>query len=660
MVTINQSNVSFPMKNAPGVRLGLVVFIVVLAATLTAARHLDDGVRAETRVDEARAAFGVTGQGVLIAILDRGIDYEHPDFRNADGTSRIHYIFDLTDDTGAAAPGNTYGVGTLYAKADIDAALAGGNRLATRDAVGHGTTTAGLAGGNGRASGGLYAGMAPDAGFIIVKFTSDGAPAHDGEPAEDPFFDPSRFPTALDFVLEKADALAMPVVALANFGSIGAMADGTSAFARAVDERFGPGRPGRVFVNGTSDDGGRPNHAAGTISQDETIDLEIRKGNAGNLRLEFWYDGADRFDVEVVTPSGTSGPYAAPATNADRDTQQTAGFLYTHNGSDVDFWGVASNTREILIDFGGPVGDYVVRLTGASVTDGSFHATLSPANIFSGTDNQFESFVVPGYTVWDMASAQHNITPNSYVLRTQYTDVDGILRTVNDEGEVGDLWLGSGVGPTFDERLGVTVSAPGERLFAPYAPRSIFATSRGNVIQDDGQGGMYGIQSAVSAAAPVTTGIIALMLEAGPTLDAAEVKDILQRTARTDAFTGETPNPRWGYGKIDAFAAIAEVLGVTAIETVSTEVPGRYTLAQNYPNPFNPETRIGFDLPVSGEVRLAVFDVLGREVAVLVDERLPAGRYEAVFAADDLPSGVYVYQLEAGGRMLTHTMLLLK
>lgn len=126
----------------------LTAFALSLASRLLGL----DMVRAEIGADRVASQFGFTGRGVLIAVLDRGIDYSHPDFRNEDGTTRIEAIFDLVDDTGAKAPGNGYGVGTLYTKADINAALANNTKLATRDAVGHGTTTAGLAAGNGRAS----------------------------------------------------------------------------------------------------------------------------------------------------------------------------------------------------------------------------------------------------------------------------------------------------------------------------------------------------------------------------------------------------------------------------------------------------------------------------------------------------------------------------
>ena len=143
----------------------------------------------------------------------------------------------------------------------------------------------------------------------------------------------------------------------------------------------------------------------------------------------------------------------------------------------------------------------------------------------------------PG-SIWDGATAFHNVAPNSYVIRTQWTDIDGFDCRLIGEGDVGELWTGSSVGPTVDGRSGVDVSAPGDRIVTAYAPRSYWASFRSNLIEDGG--GQYGMAGAVSAAAPVVTGIIALMLEVDPTLDAGSVKRILQETARTDEFTGRT------------------------------------------------------------------------------------------------------------------------
>jgi len=88
--------------------------------------------------------------------------------------------------------------------------------------------------------------------------------------------------------------------------------------------------------------------------------------------------------------------------------------------------------------------------------------------------------------------------------------------------------------------------------------------------------------------------------------------------------------------------------------------PFEYRLDQNYPNPFNPSTQIGFALPEASDVRLAVFDLLGREIRSLVQEHLQPGSYEISFDGDRLPSGVYFYRLEAGGYTATRRLVLMK
>ncbi len=173
------------------------------------------------------------------------------------------YLY-LSDDSGANAPGNTYGFGTIYTEAQINAANTGGPQLATRDAVGHGTTSTAIAAGNGRNSPNLkYRGIAPKASIIMVKFTSEGAPAHGDQPAEAPFYRPELFQTAISFVRDKATELHMPAVILPNFGSNGGPTDGTSSFSRTIDANFGSGIEGFVMVNGTGDEGGVDNHAGG-------------------------------------------------------------------------------------------------------------------------------------------------------------------------------------------------------------------------------------------------------------------------------------------------------------------------------------------------------------------------------------------------------------
>lgn len=507
----------------------------------------------ETGATAARERFGTTGRGVLVAILDRGIDWRNADFRKPDGTTRIRGIFDLTDPTGAAAAGNPYGKGTLYTEAQINAALAGGPALAHRDAVGHGTSTTGIAAGGGR-NDSRFAGLAPEADLLVVKVTSDGAPAHDGEAAEPAFNDATAYLKGPDYVRDQARRLGQPCVMLLNLGSVNGPTDGTSELCRKIDSVVGPGIPGLAFVCGTSDDGGSANRAGGIVRTGETNVLTLHKGTTGSLFVDLWYPGADQYAVRLFTPQGSFGPFAAPGTGGF-DTRTVGGIVYYQLTPTRAFYGAVNNKRELWLRIDGAAGDYRIELMGTVANGGRFDATMNPSrfSVTQGGGNYFSSNVAPG-SIWDGATSLYTIVPNSYVLRTNYTDINGVARSIPNEGALGDLWLGSGVGPTFDGRLGVDVSAPGESVFTTYNPKSFWATARHNVVAS--RAGVYGRANAVSAANPQITGIVALMLEANPQLDSPTIKRLLQQSARADGFTGPVPNPRWGYGKVDALEAV--------------------------------------------------------------------------------------------------------
>jgi hypothetical protein len=99
---------------------------------------------------------------------------------------------------------------------------------------------------------------------------------------------------------------------------------------------------------------------------------------------------------------------------------------------------------------------------------------------------------------------------------------------------------------------------------------------------------------------------------------------------------------------------------MTGVHQISGTIPNGYNLAQNYPNPFNPTTKISFSIPKAGNVKLSVFDMLGREVKILVNEFKNAGNYEVNFNALNLASGVYLYRIESGDFKDVKKMTLLK
>ncbi len=530
---------------------------LALIFALAPAAQADPLAHTEARADQARAKYGVSGRGVIVAVFDRGIDWRHDDFRNADGSTRIEGILDLSDDSGQFAPGNPYGVGTVYTRAQIDAALTGGGpALATRDAVGHGTATAGGCCGNGRASvGNKYIGLAPEATILVIKAVTEGAPAHGTVPAEAPFYKSELLAKGIQFVKDTSARLGQPAVMLWNFGSIGGPTDGSGLEAATIDAAVGPGIKGLVQVTGTGDDGGGTNHASTTVAPGATVELQIQKGPTNattDLRLDLWYAGDARYDVTIVSPTGTSGPYVAPANNTSA-SQFTAEFRYYHNGSVYS----TSGKRQILVDLSGPAGVYTLRLVNTAAAAGEFHASLNPARTIApeSLDNKFLTYAVPGYSIWSAAAARNNIAPNDYYFK----DWEG--------GVAGTLWPGSSVGPTYDLRFGVDVSAPGEGTIVSLGADSYWSVFAPPIPDGNGK---YIHHGAVSGAAPVLTGVIALMLQLNPQLDAAQVKSILQQTARSDANTGATPNPSWGHGKLDALAALDKIAAggtpVTVVE----------------------------------------------------------------------------------------------
>jgi hypothetical protein len=96
------------------------------------------------------------------------------------------------------------------------------------------------------------------------------------------------------------------------------------------------------------------------------------------------------------------------------------------------------------------------------------------------------------------------------------------------------------------------------------------------------------------------------------------------------------------------------------VKEKSNEIPSKFTLYQNYPNPFNPSTTIEFDIPERTNVKLVIYDILGREVETLIDKELEPGKYKLNFTATNLPSGVYFYTLKTSKSIQTKKMLLIK
>ena len=197
----------------------------------------------------------------------------------------------------------------------------------------------------------------------------------------------------------------------------------------------------------------------------------------------------------------------------------------------------------------------------------------------------------------------------------------------------------SSFGPTADGRIKPDVSAMGVHAY-----RAVFTThfSPGN---------------GTSFSGPLVAAVAAQILQVNPDLSPVDVRDILRSTAHQS--TAPDNSLGWGVVNADEAVKMAESLA-GPLSSSTTELPNETALWGNYPNPFNPETTIRYALPQAGKVHLAIYNLLGHEVVVLVDESKPAGNYTTRFDAGDLPSGAYLYRLQTQDRIMAKTMILVK
>lgn len=452
------------------------------------------------------------GRGVIVACVDSGIDYSHPDFRKEDGSTRILRLWDQS------VPGNPpqgYLIGTEYTREEINEALKADTTarryeiVPSRDLSGHGTGVMGIAAGNGRASGGTYRGVAPESDLIVVKL---GPSRAEGFPRT------TELMQGIDYVIRQGLALEQPISLNLSFGNNYGSHGGDSLISTYIDAVSANGR--NVISVGTGNEGNRALHTSGILEEGVTqnVQLGVSTYETG-MNIQIWKSYVDQFAIELVHPNGTIvGPFQEVLGPQRFTIGSTEILIYYGEPSPY------SLSQEIYVDLIPRVsyidsGVWEFRLIPSRIIEGGYHMWLPGGNAL----NEGTRFYLPSpyITLTIPSTAAKVISVGAYDSRYQsYADFSGRGYTRNTNIVKPDL------------------VAPGVN------------------VQTTAVGGGYDTRTGTSFATPFVAGSAALMMEWGiinnndPYLYGEKVKAYLQRGARHLMGQEEWPNPRLGYGAL--------------------------------------------------------------------------------------------------------------
>lgn len=485
--------------------------------------EVTEGKRAACITTLQTRAPELTGRGTIVGIIDSGIDYAHPDFRFPNGDTRILALWDQTipsDTLPQASAPDGYSLGTLFPNEIINRALSMNTpqeqqRICpSRDISGHGTHVTGIAAGNGRASNGIYRGVAYEADLLIVKL---------GTPGINSFPSTSLLMMGIDFCVRESINRNQPLALNLSFGNTYGSHSGSSlleTYLNSVSEL------GRIsIIVGSGNEGASSGHIGGILSstQTETIELSISDYST-NLNLQLWKNYWDEFQITITPPIGASITLPSEPGSWRYSFGETE--IYSYNGEPTPY----TPFQEVYLDFI-PADTYL--------TAGLWTLRLIPQNIRNG--------------LWDMwlpSSAIRNeatsfLRPNPETTLTIPSTASRAITVGAYDSRQNTIAVFSGRGFTWNNQLiKPDLVAPGVDIIS-CSP-----------------GGGYENRTGTSMATPFVTGTASLLMQWGILLknDAflygEKMRAYLINGARPLPGFRIYPNPQTGWGALCAFDSL--------------------------------------------------------------------------------------------------------
>jgi subtilisin family serine protease len=541
-----------------------------------------------TKVENDSSSF--RGRGCIVAALDFGLDFAHPNFLNPDGTTRLMAFWDQGAAYDPAHP-NRFGYGRQHSPAEINAALRAADPYRAlgyspqRSDTGkgsHGTHTLDIAAGNGRAAG-SRPGAASEAGLMFAHLSTRRLGTSEN------LGDSVRLLEALDWVDEMARG--RPWAVNLSVGSTAGSHDGTSPVEQGMHELLRGGE-GKAIIQSGGNYRLADLAVHGHLDDGEYRDLNwiIDPADTTPNEVDAWYSGKDRFVVALRPPHGADflrvglGEVAAIVHGG-----AVVGRIY-HRKNDPNN---GDNHVAIFLYANAPPGTWTLRLAGDYVINGRYHAWIERTQ--PGAQSRFDPGISsPAYTLGTIATSPRVITVGAY----------------DAHAEDAPLASFSSCGPTRDERRDKPeLLAPGVNVLAA---RSI---PRGATRQE----GLLVERSGTSMAAPHVTGVAAAMFEAaGRSVSLDVIRECLKRSAR--------PHPQiegadcCAWGRLDAAAALQAMVAWAESEPAAAT---QWIDAAELASAGTPDNRPATEDTPTSAVRVVVVDDRGQ---ALVDGRWAANQ----------------------------------